>query len=275
MKEELMTDALLREYLLGKVDDVQRERIENLFLTDSPAKERLLAAEQDLIEDYLEDSLTSEDKKRFLSLYAQTEEQRRKLRITKSIKDWAFTEANAPRVVSARVSSWSRVLATLRLQPAFAMMIVLAFAIGIVLFFLWSNNRSEQRRRFAIEQELASYNAPERLREVPPNLSTLELSPITVRSVESQQEIKPVEGQLVELRLAWIQKERYSTYQAEVRRTDESFTIRNVHADDSSAIRLRIPPHLLRRGQYQINLSGITPDGTPGLTEQYNFAVSD
>ena len=34
MKEELLTDALLREFLLGKVDEEERERIESLFLTD-------------------------------------------------------------------------------------------------------------------------------------------------------------------------------------------------------------------------------------------------
>lgn len=277
MKEEFMTEASLREYLLGKMDDAERERIENLFLTDSQAKERLLAAEQDLIEDYLEDSLSSEDKKRFLSIFAQTDEQRRKLRITKSIKDWALTEASVPQPVPAKESSLSRFFAMLRLQPAFAVSVVLVMALGVVLFFFWSDSRSERQRRVAIEQELTAYNSPERLREVPPNLSTLDLRPGTLRSVERERELRLVENQVVELHLPWIQKERYATYQAELRRSgdDESFTIRNVRADDSGAIRLRIPPQFLRRGQYQINLSGITPDGSPGLAEQYNFVVTD
>jgi hypothetical protein len=277
MKEEFMTDASLREYLLGKMDDAERERIENLFLSDSQAKERLLAAEQDLIEDYLEDSLTNEDKKRFLSIFAQTDEQRRKLRITKSIKDWALTEASVPQPVPAKESSWDRFFASLRLQPAFAVSIVLVMALGVVLFFLWSNSRSEKQRRVAIEQELAAYNSPERLREVPSNLSTLDLRPGTLRSVERERELRRVENQLVELRLPWIQKERYATYRAEVRRSvdDESFTIRNVQADNSGTIRLRIPPQFLSAGQYQINLSGITSDGTPGPAEQYNFVVSN
>src|SRR5690349_311562 len=93
MKEERLTDALLREFLLGKTNDEERERIESLFLSDSQTRERVLALEQDLIEDYLEDNLTQEDKERFLSRFAQTEDQRRTLRITKSIKDWAVTEA--------------------------------------------------------------------------------------------------------------------------------------------------------------------------------------
>ena len=52
MKEEAATDVLLRQFLLGKIDDEARQRIECLFLTDSLTKERILAAEQELIDDY-------------------------------------------------------------------------------------------------------------------------------------------------------------------------------------------------------------------------------
>src|SRR4026209_2266551 len=117
MKEERITDALLREFLLGKVADEEQERIEDLFLTDPHTKERVLAAEQELIDDYLDDSLTGADKERFVALYAHTDEQRRKLRINKSITDWAVTEASAPRAVAAGVSIWSRLGARLRLKP--------------------------------------------------------------------------------------------------------------------------------------------------------------
>src|SRR5215207_4955344 len=116
MKEELMTDALLREFILGKLNDEQRERIENLFLTDAQTRERVLAREQDLIEEYLEDSLTDDDKDRFLVRYAQTSEQRLKLRITESIRGWAVTEASVPQAAAATVSLWSRVRTQLPLK---------------------------------------------------------------------------------------------------------------------------------------------------------------
>src|ERR1041384_3756700 len=96
MKKESVTDALLREFLLGKLADGDRESIEGLFLTDPATRERVLALEQDLVDDYLEDGLSEEEKERFVSRYAQTDEQRRKLRITGAIKDWAVREARAP-----------------------------------------------------------------------------------------------------------------------------------------------------------------------------------
>src|SRR6185369_5176954 len=95
MGEESLTDTLLRKYLLRKVDDEERQRIEKLFMTDSQARDRVLAAEQELIEDYLENNLTTEDKEIFLSHYAGTPEQQLNLRINRSIKEWAVTEAQA------------------------------------------------------------------------------------------------------------------------------------------------------------------------------------
>ena len=76
MKDDSVTDALLREFLLGKLTDEDREKIEGLFLTDSQARERVLALEQDLVDDYLEDGLSQGDKVRFVSRYARTDEQR-------------------------------------------------------------------------------------------------------------------------------------------------------------------------------------------------------
>lgn len=279
MNDELMTDALLREFLLGKLADDERERIEALFLTDSQARERVLTAEEDVIEDYLEDSLTKVDKERFISLYVQTHEQRRQLTITKSIKDWAATQAKLPRALPATVTTWSRLRTRLQLKPVFVVPIAVTIVIAICLAIVWLNIK-EQRKHVAVEQELAQLNSPTILREVPPQMISLELRPVTVRSVESQTALNSrAEIRIVELRLPWIKKERYSQYQAEVRRVgdDESFTIRNLQAetDREYAIRLRLPAHFLRRGSYQIYLRGIASDAAASPAEEYQFAVNE
>lgn len=278
MKEESITDALLREYLLGKVAGEEQERIENLFLTDPHVRESVLAIEQELIDDYLEDSLTEGDKERFVSRYAQTEEQRRKLRISKSIKDWAVTEGTKPQAVAATVSTWSRLGAWLRLKHVFV--IPIAVTLVIVLAILLLLSFIEQRRHLAIQQELAQLNSPASLREVSPQMSSLELKPVTVRSVETQTEFKPNSDiQIVELRLAWVQEQSYSRYQVEVSRVggEKLFTIPNLQTEneDRNVIRIRLPARLLSRGHYLINLRGIANDGTLGQAEEYSFAVGD
>jgi hypothetical protein len=82
----------------------------------------------------------------------------------------------------------------------------------------------------------------------------------------------------VEFQLLWIIKERYASYRAVVRRVGkaESFTILNLQVENEvgrSAVRVRLPAHLLTRGLYQISLTGITGDGSPGPAEEYTFTV--
>lgn len=280
MKEEPVTDALLRQLLLGKVTDEERQRIESLFLIDAEVKERMFAAEQELLDDYLEGTLTREDRDLFLLHYGQTPEQQSKLRIAVSIKEWAAAESASPQTVPVRSASWGGLGARLRLKPALVIPIALA-AVLVIVVAAWLRGVTEQRnRRLAVEQELAQLNSPSTPGESTSQILSLDLSPVTVRSAEQQPEIKTRAGiRMVELRLPWVQTERYSTYQAKISRLgdNESFTIRNLQAekDRGNAIRIRLPTHMLRRGQYQIRLSGIAGDGALGLAAEYTFAVSD
>lgn len=279
MKEDSVTDALLREFLLGKLAGDDRERIEGLFLTDSQTRERVLALEQDLFDDYLEDGLSQEDKEIFISRYAQTDEQRRKLRITGAIKDWAVREARAPHQAAPSVSIWSRVWSWLRFNPRFFIPIAVTTVVAAVFAVVWLTGRIEQRKHLAIEQELVQLNSPASLREVTPNTISVDLKPVSVRSAETQTEINiPAESRFVELHLPWIQSEHYSTYQAEVRRLRDrkSFKIPNLQAqnDGRYTIRLKLPAQLLTTGGYQINLTGIAANGTLSFSEEYSFVVA-
>ena len=85
MKEEPVSDALLRQFLLGQVDDQERQRLESMFVTGALSKERVIAAEQHLLDDFLDDSLTAKDREQFLAQYGDTPEAQRKLRIARSI----------------------------------------------------------------------------------------------------------------------------------------------------------------------------------------------
>jgi len=285
MKEEAATDALLRQFLLGTVADEERQRIESVFLTDPRMRERVLAAEQQLIDDYLEESLSTADRERFLSQYGETVAQRRKLRIAQSIHEWAAkppTIATATAVVAPATSMWRRLLAGLRAKSVLVIPIAATAAVVIVIALLWVNSgrRERERQHFALEQELAQLNTPARLRETQSSLPPLTLKPGPVRGVESQPELNMRrDSSAAELRLLWLQKEDYQTYTATLRRVDDdqSYTVPALQADNSNgkAIRLRLPAHMLSRGTYQIQLSGISADGRTSPPEVYSFTVSE
>lgn len=276
VKEEILTDAVLREFLLGKLDDAERERIEGLYLTDSEAREKVLVLEQELIEDYLEDSLSAEDREKFVLRYGQTSAQLQQLRITRAIKDWAVRKnAEGPKV-PVQSSVWNRLRARLPVKPAFVIPIAATAMVAIVVSGVWLNSRM---KRAALDEELAGLNTPASLREVPERMFGLNLSPGTVRSTDPQLVIKrpAAETAIVELHLLWIQRERYATYHAEVRRVggDELFAISNLQAENNGRyeIRLRFRARIISPGQYQVKLSGIDSAGAAGITEEYLFIV--
>ncbi len=275
VKDETVSDALLRKFLLGSVSEEERERIENVFLTDSQATERILVVEQELIEEYLEGNLTTADTERFVSHYAQTAEQRRNLRITKAIKDWAMMEASSTQTAPATVSTWSRLRARLKLKPAFVVPIAIAVVILIVVAVWLSTQTEERRRHLAIEQELAQLNTPS---SQAPGPASIELSPVTVRGAGPASQLNtPIDKGVVELRLLWMQKERYSTYRAAIRRHSDNqlFTVPNLQPEaDGKAVLIKLPAHILTKGSYRLDLSGISSDGSTGLLEEYSFIVN-
>jgi anti-sigma factor RsiW len=280
MKEETVSDAALRQFLLGDVDDEERQRIESSFLTDAHARDRILTAEQDLVEDYLEDSLTAADKEKFLSLYAGTSEQRRKLRITKSIKDWAAGEGRVTAVGASATSFWDRLTGRFGLKPMFVIPIAATAVIAIVVALVWLNGRTDERNtQAALNQEFARLNDPESLRQTPPGLVSVTLRPGALRGVEGQQEVLKSAGTpMVELRLVWAQKDRYPAYRGIVSRvsSNEAGTTPLLHAEnDGNTVRLRIPAHFLTRGVYRVELSGVAVDGSTSATEEYQFTVGN
>lgn len=282
MKEEAATDAQLRQFLLGIVEDEERQRIESLFLTDPQMRERLLAAEQELIDDYVEDRLPTADREKFLAQYGDTAAQRRKLRIAKSIQEWAANQPTTAPVASEPATSiWGRLFDRLGLKPVLVIPIAVTAAVAIVITLVWVNSRrnDRQRQHYAIEQELAQLNTSSKLREVPAQLQ-LTLKPGSVRSDDSQPELTFRDGSpFAELRLLWMQPEAYPSYKAVLRRvgTDESYTIPGLQTDNNGgkAIRVRLPAHLLTAGTYEIQLTGLSADNRTSSSEIYIFTVSE
>ena len=279
MKEEVATDAQLRQFLLGKVEDEERERIESLLLTDSLMRERILAAEQKLSDDYLEENLSPADRAAFLALYGDTPAQRRKLRIAKSIQQWALGQQKTQPVTP--VSIWGRFLERLRLKPVLLIPIA-GSAVAIVVALVLVNSRLIERDReyLAMNQELAQLNTAASLREVPPGLFLMTLKPGSVRSVEAESELKRRPGSNVaELHLLWMQTANYPAYSAVLRRPgdERSYPIPHLtlQKEDGKFIRVRLPAEKLTRGTHQIELSGVSADGTKSSPEVYSFTVSE
>lgn len=272
MNEEILTDNVLRQYLLGKVGDEERERIEKLFITDPQARDRVLTARQELIEDYLEDSLTNEDKEIFVLQYAQTPEQQRKLRINESIKKWAVTEVEG---ASIPASLWSRLLETLRLRPLVVVPIAVACLVAILIGLIWLRSTMEYR---ATQNEVAELNTPENLSQNPSQMVSLRLASVTVRDGDNQNQVtKHADTRFVELRLLTIDEGKYQRCRVVVRQVGvkQPITALDVKAENSNTVRFRLPAHILANGSYRIELSGIANNDSLVPIAEYVFTVTN
>ncbi len=281
MNEESVTDALARRFLLGDVDDLERERIERLFISEPEINTKILLAEDDLIEDYLENSLTPSDRDKFLGRYGYTAAERQKLRIAKSIREFAAAEARLTQTAPA-IATWRTFLASLRQRRVFVP-IAAVLTLSVLLAVAWLvqlnlKKADENNRRLVIERELAELNARPDIREDPSRVPALILLPISIRSVGPQTEMKRrVDIPVVQLDLLSNQKDKYPSYQAVVRRvgTNDQFKISGLRMENGpkgNFIRVRLSTHLLQYGFYQVVLS---PDGEPSSNEEYSFTVSE
>jgi hypothetical protein len=277
MKEEIVTDVSLRQFLLGGVDDEERVRIESLVITNAVTKERVCAAEEDLLEDYFEDALSGLDRESFLTQYAYNSQQQRRLQITRDIRNWAVAAQKRKETSSVtQTSSRSSVFTSFRLKPMLVVPIA-ATVVAIVMVGLWLNRNMELRnRQLATEKEIGRLNAS--TSNPDERSSSLTLRPVTLRGAETQTElVRRPDIQIVELRLLWNLSESYPSYQARLKRTGDtqSFVVHNLHAEiDGKAILLRLPNQILTVGTYQVELTSIMADGQSGPTEEFQFSVA-
>lgn len=285
MNEKPMTKAVARRFLLGTVEDSERQRIESLFIIDSETQETILIAEDELVEDYLEGSLSEPDTAKFLEQYAHGPRQRRKLRIAGTIREYAQSDALRDQSGSSALEKlrgffsrrWPR---ERRLYIPIAVAVATVLVVTTVWLVRWNTQRMRDNNfRLAIEQQLTDLNAPSSLRENPPQMVSLVLPSVSLRSVNSPAQITPQAAyRVAELRLLWPHKAESQSYLAVLRRVGgtEQFRIANLHAEknpDGKVVRLRLPAQSLAPGLYQVSLSGIASDGTSGPSEEYEFMV--
>lgn len=286
MKEKAVTEALARRFLLGQVEEFAQQEIESLFIIDPEVKNTVLLAEEDLLEDYLDGNLTESDADEFLLRYAHTPYQRRKLRIAESIRQYALAESLPDQPALSVVQRFHGLVSFRALRkrgffiPVAVTATMLLLVTGIWLVQLHNRRTQENNLRLLIGQELTELNSRSSLGETPPQLSSMTLPPVALRSVKSPSELRlQANYPVIELQLLWPLKEEYRSFGATLRRvgSPNTFTVTELQLEKDSGrnvVRLRLPARHLVAGLYLISLSGIASDGAAAPAEEYTFTVT-
>jgi CHAT domain-containing protein/tetratricopeptide (TPR) repeat protein len=127
----------IKDYLLGtSSNEAEMRKIEEKILLDDNFEEKLAVAEDELIDKYLDDSLTESERERFTRFFLNAPERKEKLRLIRSIKEYAVK--SEPQIVrqfpkqKGGFLDWRRLFSMPSFRLAAAALLILAFG-----FIIW------------------------------------------------------------------------------------------------------------------------------------------
>lgn len=262
----------IREYLLGGLTAEEQEPIDLRIVEDDDFSIEALAAEDRLIENYVDGELSDEDSERFRSNYLTSDA--RAQRVKEFVALRAVLAANQRETSTATQETSGGLLAFLRgLSPvtAFAGAAVLLVAIAGA-WYLYSTNGPS-----ALEQEYAKLNERD-MTDLSKfaSESSVELNPGTYRSGEARSKV--VTGTLTDsvmFRLPLMfEPGPDSRFDVTLMRDGKAVFkipgLRPVKDRAGSEIRVLFPSKVIRSGQYELSL---TQPGTTLAPVNYTFTA--
>jgi hypothetical protein len=252
------TEIDVRNYLLGKLPESERESLEKRVLTEAEINDEILAAEDELIDQYLAGKLDTQELPQFESHFLATEARQRKLHFGQTLRRYLASQSQVP---SAGGFERPRTLFSwLGRHPAFAACLVLAVCLGVSGVLWISKNR---RTRPAVS----------------PASVAITLVPGSTRddNGETQRIKRPSSGHSVEIQLE-LGSSEYSDYQVELFREHESVnTYKNLHPQTRNGhvtLSVVVGGNELTPGDYTFKVSGTSASGELEFKDQYQLRVT-
>jgi hypothetical protein len=275
---------IIRHYLLGGVAEAELPGLEERILTDDTFYQELLIAEDELIDQYLLDTLSESDRSRFVSHFLITPERQDKLRFSKTLKryltegeesDVAYNSAESASAsgdstrrrwfesffpVSGRPTlSFGGIFGNRLILTAISLLILAT--ISVVLL-----NRPSEHKAVA-----------------PEDLFVATLTPGLTRDSGETTRIRiPPDKKMVRLELQLESLPgSYQSYTAELRSAENSSTVLrrdNLLAEvrgNRQVVNLDVPVEDLKGGDYHVRLSGLPASGAPEPIGRYSFRIVD
>ncbi len=132
----------IRLYLLGNFEDRGKEEFERRLFADDEFLEEVMAAEDQLIDDFLTGDLSTDEAAMFEKNFLVTEERRQKLRLGKTLRTYAKTaKVAAPKAITPAPSwNWHQWLSPSLLRPAAVAAVILIAVFGLWRIFFYQSD---------------------------------------------------------------------------------------------------------------------------------------
>ncbi len=265
----------LTNYLLGKLPEPERERLEEDYFWDNEVFLALIDAKDQLISDYLNDKLQPEDRKRFEQHFLTSPGRKQEVELAASFRHSSLKSKRKPAVFSS-ITTPSQPLKAHGVWQAHKPLIcvgivILLFISGFMAIWLRSNSLVLPQ---PVEQPVSALSG----------LTTVSLSlrPTSLRSSKrnTTAEVGP-ETETVELYLE-VSKEIFPTYQGSLfirdsEKEEEVLSNDSLYATKSESgpptVIWKLPADKLQVNDYRARLNGIAQDSAPIHIGNYDFEV--
>ncbi len=271
MKSHAEDINAIRQYLLGLLPLAEQEPLEVRFLTDDALYEELLIAEDELIDQYLAGNLAGAERESFENHFLVTPERRQKVRFSRALRRYIEAGGERPTQDAAESPGESggvarpvlrnlAFLSSLRSRNPVLAFSLAAAALLLVFSVSWT-----------VFRDL-------RLQREPRQVLTVLLTPgLTREGGEITKIAIPPGTDVVQFRLRLPTDEQQS-YRAVLLTAEGSAvltseTLKPEAADNSKVVVISVPPQLMRPGDYQLKLSGISIGGDSESVDRYPFRV--
>lgn len=267
----------LRQYLLGSLPESEAEMLDRRIIGDKNFEEELLQAEDLLMEDYLDEALSTTETSLFHKNFLISEARKEQLNELAALKNYAQYASRRETSETAE-NNFFRALKNafaLNFRPvaaAFGLLIV-----GILAIAVWQLGFSGSTGDVALlEKQTATLNEGN-LSDLKnyENLSKLSLFPNLLRSSDETAKLSAAAlSDKVLLRLALPVEENSNAFSAKITRNQtDGITLNKIPTYSNQSgkeVRLILPAAFLKNGEYTIEL---LPENRNGFPVNYSFAV--
>jgi len=263
---------LLRQYLLGNLSQEKSAPLEERLLSDSHFYQELLVTEDDLVDQYVADRLSGAERESFELHFMIPAERRQKVSFARALRRYInlnedaeseehavtglFKGSSVPdgQPAKSRFPFWPP-------NPVLAFSLLVAVCLGLLAV-----------SRVVFKRQPSGAIAQHAQRS-----TTIALVSGSTRSEGiTQRIVVPREVDLVQLELA-LKRNAYLSYKAELL-ADTSILaatqgITPEVKDGQAVVRFAVPAEMLKPGDYQIRLSGVSESGYAEAIDRYPFRV--
>ena len=301
MKEQTIDEVVARRFLLGQLSPDEQGRVEELAFDDPESFEVLQAAEDDLIDEFVYDDLSSEEKERFQEYYLVQPGRREDLRIANALRDH-FERAQPVTSVWERVKKWFDI-GTAPLIPIVvkAAIIIVSAVVTLVTLIpriprLFPVYHVQQGQPPALPTPTSTASETPTPASQPSPSPAPKASPTPHRSPSisyafllvpggpartggGAEKAVPSGSGSAEFELPLTGGTTYQNYQATLLNGDKIIQtfprLKPTKISTGNGIRIRVPSNMLEASQrYHFTLKGVAANGALELVDNYYFRVT-